>query len=49
MACSACGGKARRPLRTSGGRPVQQQPTNTGSRATQTRSIMERMRYTGKK
>jgi hypothetical protein len=30
MACNACGGKARRPLRTAhGGRPVNQTPSRT--------------------
>lgn len=49
MGCASCGGKSRRPLRTRDDRVVQQgnggQAGSTGGRV---RSVIDRMRYTGK-
>lgn len=51
MGCTACGNKAYRPLSPRGARleqPSQPTGTGTGSRDAQARSILDRMRYTGK-
>lgn len=45
MACSACGGKSRRPLRNiSTGTPIAQQPVNTGKRSDVGKSVIDNMR-----
>lgn len=50
MSCSACGGKSRRPLRTSGGKPVQQTPVGgRGARPNNARSIISGLRWKGNK
>ncbi|HEJ0216559.1 TPA: hypothetical protein SLO96_003017 [Proteus mirabilis] len=48
MSCTSCGGKSRRPLRTTGGRPVQQTPVgNRLPRGENTRRIVTGLRWKG--
>lgn len=47
--CASCGGKSRRPMRTTqGGSPVTQTPTQSNSREANIRQQVNKMRWTGK-
>lgn len=47
--CSSCGGKSRRPMRTTpDARPVTQTPTQPNNRDTNMRQQVDKMRWTAK-